>query len=67
MPQNVWGVIHQGKIETAEPIVFPEGAKVLVTLVTDEEAAFWNAASGQSLKTVWDNPEDDIYPRLLEK
>lgn len=67
MPQNVWGVVHQGKIETTEPIVFPEGAKVIVTLVTDEEADFWNAVSGQSLKTVWDNPEDDVYARLLEK
>ena len=67
MPQNIWGVIHQGKIETAEPIVFPEGSKVIVTLVTDEEADFWNASSEQSLKAVWDNPGDDVYARLLEK
>jgi hypothetical protein len=67
MQQNIWGVIHQGKIETDEPIVFPEGAKVLVTLVTDEDADFWNTISGQSLKAVWDNPEDDVYAQLLEK
>ncbi len=67
MWQNIWGIVRQGKIETAEPIVFPEGSKVLVTLVADDEAEFWNATSGQSLKTVWDNPEDDIYAQLLEK
>ncbi|MGW8258351.1 MAG: hypothetical protein ACWGMZ_12765 [Thermoguttaceae bacterium] len=67
MPQNIWGVIHQGKIEPVEPISFPEGAKVLVTLMIDEEAEFWNAAAEQSLKAVWDNSEDDVYAQLLEK
>ncbi|HEY4761051.1 MAG TPA: hypothetical protein VIH42_10770 [Thermoguttaceae bacterium] len=67
MSQNIWGIVHQGKIETAEPIVFPDGAKVLVTLVTDEEADFWTTASAKSLKAVWDNPEDDVYAQLLEK
>jgi hypothetical protein len=65
--QNIWGVVHQGKIETGEPIMFPEGSKVMVTLVTEEENDFWNAASGASLKTVWDNPEDDVYAQLLKK
>jgi hypothetical protein len=67
MPQNIWGIVHQGKIETPEPIIFPEGAKVLVTLVTDEEVDFWNVASGQSLQAVWENTEDDVYAQLLEK
>lgn len=67
MSQNVWGIVHQGKIETAEPIVFPEGSKVLVTLIANDDTEFWNTTSGQSLKAVWDNPEDDIYAQLLEK
>ena len=67
MPKNIWGIVHQGKIETAEPIVFPEGSKVLAIRVSDGESEFWNAAIAQSLKATWDNPEDDVYAQLLEK
>nr|WP_039738464.1 hypothetical protein [Hassalia byssoidea] len=43
-----------------------EGAKVLVTLLPDDEADFWLKTS-QSLDAVWDNTEDDVYAQLLEK
>ena len=67
MLQTVWAVIHDGKIEPLEGVVFPEGAKVIVTLLPDEEdERFWNHASEASLAEVWDNDQDDIYAKLLK-
>lgn len=45
----------------------PEGARVLVTLVSEEDAQFWQKASEASLSAVWDNSEDDAYAQLLEE
>jgi hypothetical protein len=67
MMQTLWAVIHEGKIVLAEPAELPEGAKVLVTLLTEDERRFWTEASQKSLATVWDNTEDDVYAQLLEK
>jgi len=62
-------VMHEGKIELVDQIEFPEGARLLVTLVADdeeEERAFWLAASQSSLDAIWDNPDDDVYEQLLK-
>jgi len=68
MLQTVWAVIHDGRIEPLEGVTFPEGAKVIVTLLPDEdEPRFWLSASGTSLTEVWENNEDDIYAKLLQK
>jgi predicted DNA-binding antitoxin AbrB/MazE fold protein len=67
MFNTVLGEIRQGKIELLEHVDLPEGTKVLVTLVPDEESQFWLKASQTSLATVWENPEDDVYGELLEK
>jgi hypothetical protein len=37
VPTTVWAKVSQGKIELLEPIDFPEGARVLVTLVPSSE------------------------------
>ena len=67
MLQTVWAVIHDGKIEPPEGIVFPEGAKVIVTWSPEEEEPlFWLSASETSLAGLWDNDEDDIYAELLQ-
>ena len=58
-------VIHDGKVELAEPATLPEGAKVLVTVLPDEGSDFWLDASQKSLAEIWDNPEDDGYAELL--
>ena len=39
---------------------------MLVTVLPDDEAEFWQAASQPSLDTVWDNSEDDVYAKLLQ-
>jgi hypothetical protein len=66
MPNTVWGVVHEGRIETPDKIQAPEGTRALVTLLLEDEADFWQAASSASLDEVWDNAEDDVYAELLE-
>ena len=65
MLKTLWATVRQGKIELLELSELPEGAKVLVTLLPDEEAEFWLQASQTSLDRVWDNTEDDVYAELL--
>ena len=68
MLQTVWAVIHDGKIEPLEGFAFPEGAKVIVTLLPEEDdARFWLSASETSLADVWENTEDDIFVKLLQR
>jgi len=65
MLKTLWATVRQGKIELLELSELPEGAKVLVTLLPDEEAEFWLQASQTSLDRVWDNTEDDVYAQLI--
>jgi hypothetical protein len=65
MLKTLWATVRQGKIELLELSELPEGAKVLVTVLPDEEAEFWLQASQTSLDSVWDNTEDDVYAQLL--
>jgi len=68
MLQTTWAVVKNGKIEPTENIPLPEGAKVIVTLlVEDDESQFWSLASLRSLSSIWENAEDDIYAELLQK
>jgi len=66
MLETVWGVVHDGKIEPVEPVALSEGARVLVTLLPEDEGReFWSKASEPALAKVWANAEDDICARLL--
>jgi hypothetical protein len=67
MPKTVRAIVHEGKIELLEHVELPEGANVLVTFLHDEQAEFWLHASQVSLDAIWDNPEDDVYGKLLEE
>ncbi|WAS06140.1 hypothetical protein LQF76_04400 [Gloeomargaritales cyanobacterium VI4D9] len=66
MLKTLWATIRQGKIELLESTELPEGTRVLVTLLPDDEAGFWLEASQISLDAVWDNTEDDVYAQLLQ-
>jgi len=59
-------VVHDGKIELVDDLELREGARLLVTVVADEEADFWMAASQPSLDAVWGNSDDDVYEELLQ-
>ena len=61
MPKALRAIIHEGKIEPLEQVDLPEGSKVLVTLLAEDDADFWLEASQPSLGAIWDNPEDDAY------
>jgi predicted DNA-binding antitoxin AbrB/MazE fold protein len=68
MLQTVRAVIREGKIVPLEGVSFPEGAKVIVTLLPEEdEPRFWLSASETALIDIWENTEDDIYAELLQK
>ena len=66
MINTVWAVVHDGRIEPIHKITAPEGTRVLVMLLLEDEADFWFDASSASLEEVWDNAEDDRYAELLE-
>ena len=66
--QTVWAIIREGKVQLLENITLPEGAKVLVTVMHDEEEQqFWLHASERALDDVWGNAEDDVYAELLQR
>jgi hypothetical protein len=65
MLNSLWAVIHDGKIELTEPAELPDGAMVLVTILSQGDDEFWQQASAASLGSVWDNTEDDVYAQLL--
>lgn len=65
MITTLWATVRQGKIELIDSTELPEGTRVLVTLLPDDETEFWLQASQPAIDTVWDNPEDDVYAQLL--
>ncbi|HEY9768435.1 MAG TPA: hypothetical protein V6C71_07970 [Coleofasciculaceae cyanobacterium] len=67
MLKTLMATVRQGKIEISEGLELPEGTRVLVTVLSDDEAEFWGQASQASLDKVWNNSEDDIYAELLEE
>jgi len=67
MLKTLWATVRQGKIELLELTELPEGTRLLVTLLPDDEAEFWLQSSQTSLDAVWDNTEDDVYAQLFQK
>ena len=62
MLSTALGIVKDGKIETLEGIALPEGQKVLVTLLPDDDIF-----CQETLKQIWENKEDDVYARLLDE
>ena len=66
MPNSLWAVVRDGRIELLEPAELPDGAKLRVTVVTDavdtqqDDQQFWLGVSQSSLDSVWGNAEDDV-------
>jgi hypothetical protein len=68
MLRAIWAVVREGKIELLEDVPLPEGTKLLVTLMPNEdEQQFWLNVSDRSVAEVWNNTEDDIYAELLQE
>ena len=66
MLRTALGIVKEGKIETLERIILPEGQRVLITMLPNDDI-FWREASEETSKQIWDNKEDDVYARLLDK
>ncbi len=66
MLETVWGIVHDGKIETLGNVDAPDGTRALVTLLVEDENDFWQAASSESLDEIWAGEEDDVYAELFE-
>jgi hypothetical protein len=67
MLNSMLAVVRNGRIELTEETALPEGTKLLVTFLTsEEEQQFWLQASQDSLRSIWDNPQDDEYAKFLE-
>ncbi|WP_009633805.1 hypothetical protein [Synechocystis sp. PCC 7509] len=64
MLRKIWATVKHGKIELEEQIELPEGTRVEVTLLADDETDFWVQSSQTALNAVWDNSEDDVYAQL---
>jgi hypothetical protein len=65
MLKTLWATVRQGKVELLDVTELPEGSRVLVTFLPDDEADFWLKSSQTSLDAIWDNTEDDVYAQLL--
>jgi hypothetical protein len=66
MQEQIKAVINEGKIEPLEVLDIPNGTKVLVTVISNDDE-LWLRAAETSLNEIWDNPEDDVYAELLER
>jgi len=50
MLRTIWAVVREGKIELLEDVPLPEGTKLVVTLMPNEdEQQFWLNVSDRSL------------------
>jgi hypothetical protein len=67
MLKTLWATVRQGKVELLDIAELPEGARVLLTVLPDEETEFWLKSSQESLDAVWNNDEDEIYAQLVQK
>ncbi|MBD0321037.1 MAG: antitoxin family protein [Gemmatimonadetes bacterium] len=65
MQNGVRAVVHDGRIEPLDKLDLPEGTRLLLTVVRDEDDEFWTDASQPSLEAVWNNGDDDVYGQLL--
>lgn len=65
MPTQLLVIIKNGKIEPLEPIDFPEGTKLIITMnssseiVRDPESEYWYALSLQRLSRAYGADEPD--------
>ena len=68
MPNILWAVARENKIELLEDADIPEGTKVLVVILSDnEQPHLRHNISLTPLDMVWNNTEDDVYAKLLQE
>ena len=66
MLNTVWAVVQNGKIETLSAVEAPKGTRALVTLLVEDEADFWQAASSTALDAIWKIRTTKFMPNYLK-
>ncbi|WP_396134225.1 hypothetical protein [Chamaesiphon sp. VAR_48_metabat_135_sub] len=54
MLKTLWATVRQGKVELLDLTELPEGSRVLVKFLPDDEVDFWLKSSQTSLNAIWD-------------
>ena len=67
MYQTLSAEMRNGKIKLLDKAKIPEGARVLVTFIRDDDANFWQNASQTAIDKIWANKDDEVYEKLLGK
>ena len=68
MQNTIEAIVKNGQIVPLEDVELTEGARALVTILSEkDDKEFWLAASESSLNEIWSGDEDDIYAELLAK
>ena len=65
MYQTLSAEMKNGSIKLLDKVKIPEGARILVTIMQDDDGLFWQNASQASLGKIWENKDDDIYEKLI--
>jgi hypothetical protein len=65
---TIWAVVRDGKIVPLDSVPLPDGTRLLVTVLSDEDdRGFWQAVDQDALTAIWDNAQDDVYGQLLKE
>ena len=59
-------VVRDGRIEVLDPVELPEGTRLQIAVLGEDDQQFWQGVNQVSLDAIWNNPEDDIYAQLLK-
>jgi len=65
MYQTLSAKMKNGSIKLIDKVKIPEGARILVTVIQDNDDLFWQNASEASLDKIWGNKDDDVYEKLV--
>ena len=67
MLNTVKAIVRKKRIELEEPLNIPDGTKLLVVILEEDDDKFWQNAGSSSLDKIWKNTEDDVYAKLIKK
>jgi hypothetical protein len=67
MAVQLSAVVKNGKIEALEPLILPEGTKLLITIASDEEAKVWSDLALQELSRAYGNNEPEYALSQLKE
>lgn len=67
MLHSFYATYSEGHIALPTNEDIPEGARLLITVLSDNRHKEFVMMSESALNKVWDNEEDNVYEQLLKK